>query len=116
MSENKRYAFGFQETQVTSKEDILGYLGGQREYHYYSVKEPFEGVTDNSTVVLQIQMTINQQKQIIERSVYTALDLLGDVGGLFDALKSICSAVLFVLFYATRAGPHNYIIKRLFKK
>ena len=51
-----------------------------------------------------------------ERSVYTVLDLLGDVGGLNDALTIIAQVLLFILFHLTKAGPHNYIIKRLFKR
>ena len=41
--------------------------------------------------------------------------MLGDVGGLFDALCGIATIVLFLLSKLTNSGPHNYIIKRVFK-
>ena len=34
-----------------------------------------------------------------DRAVYTSLDLLGDVGGLFDALKGIASLFVSLYFY-----------------
>ena len=48
------------------------------------------------------------------RSIYTFLDLLGDSGGLFDALKGISS--LIVTFYFSIFGNPmtEYILKALF--
>ena len=49
-----------------------------------------------------------------ERSVYTFLDLLGEVGGLMDALIQILALCLYLLSFITNEGPHNYVISRLF--
>ena len=51
-----------------------------------------------------------------ERSIYTALDLFGDVGGLFEALKVLASIIMFVAQIIIKGGPQNYIIPRLFKR
>ena len=37
---------------------------------------------------------LNQMSKNIERSTYSALDLLGDVGGLFDGLRIITSFLI----------------------
>ena len=51
-----------------------------------------------------------------ERQVYTSLDFLGDIGGLFDALCAICKIILALIAYLMRSGPQSFIIKRLFKR
>ena len=40
-----------------------------------------------------------------ERSIYTALDLFGDVGGLFEALKVLASIIMFVAQIIIKGGP-----------
>ena len=42
--------------------------------------------------------------KIHKKSIYTVLDLLGDVGGLFDALKAIASVFISINF-ALRGSP-----------
>ena len=48
------------------------------------------------------------------RSVYTLFDLLGDVGGLFDALKGIMSTVVAFYFFIFGNPMHEYLLKALF--
>ena len=48
---------------------------------------------------------------IYSRAIYTLLDLLGDVGGLIDALKLICSMIIAVI---SNGDFSNYIISKLF--
>ena len=40
------------------------------------------------------------------RAIYTALDLLGDVGGLFDALKGFTS-IIMALYFSICGDPIN---------
>ena len=50
------------------------------------------------------------------RSIYSALDMLGDVGGLLDGLKLIGSLVMF-LFHLMRGDPLNdFLLKAIFKR
>ena len=49
---------------------------------------------------------------VYSRSIYNALDFLGDVGGLFDALKLICIGILSIL--GTSDGLPSRLIGRLF--
>ena len=45
------------------------------------------------------------------RSIYNALDFLGDVGGLLDALKLIASVIISLTFSTTQA---QYLLNNLF--
>ena len=49
---------------------------------------------------------------VYSRSIYNALDFLGDVGGLFDALKLIGAGLISVL--GTGGGLTGRLISRLF--
>ena len=105
-------------SQVTSKENLLGIslLQSEVETTYYTVVDPIENASDNEMIPVQILFTTSDRIQFDERSIYNTLDMLGDIGGLFDALCVICTVFLFLLSLITKSGPHNYIIKRVFKK
>ena len=45
-----------------------------------------------------------EQVSFHERSVYNILDLLGDVGGLFDALYGVCAVLIFLVSLITGSG------------
>ena len=49
-----------------------------------------------------------------KRSIYTALDLLGDVGGLFDALKGISAFIVALYFKFTGNPMHEYLLEALY--
>ena len=51
---------------------------------------------------------------IHKRSIYTFLDLLGDVGGLFDALKYIASIIVALYFNIFGKPLDAYLLKALF--
>ena len=59
---------------------------------------------------------MSPDSQNYERSVYTSLDLLGDVGGLYDALYAIAYLVIIAFKFACKRGSHNFIVPRLFKR
>ena len=48
------------------------------------------------------------------RSIYNSLDLLGDVGGLFDALKGIGSFLIAIYFRVFGNPIHSYLLRKLF--
>ena len=50
---------------------------------------------------------------MIERTVYTSLDFLGDVGGLMSILIDIGS---FVLMFLSGNGLHYMLLSQIFKK
>ena len=48
------------------------------------------------------------------RSIYTGLDLLGDIGGLFDALKGISSFILAIYFSVFGDPIHKFLMESIF--
>ena len=48
------------------------------------------------------------------RSIYNSLDLLGDVGGLFDGLRGIGSFLITIYFRVFGNPIHPYLLKSLF--
>ena len=70
--------------------------------------------TDN----LLYSVVFNLKKEVIhhDRSIYTFLDLLGDIGGLFDALKGIFSILITLNFYIFGDPLHSFLLKSLFYK
>ena len=48
------------------------------------------------------------------RSIYNSLDLLGDVGGLFDALKGIGTFLIAIYFRVFGNPIHSYLLRKLF--
>ena len=59
---------------------------------------------------------LNTDVKIYRRQIYTILDLLGDIGGLLDALKAFGS--VFVLFYFKITGDQvtHYLLESIFKQ
>ena len=49
-----------------------------------------------------------------KRSIYTTLDLLGDIGGLFDALKGISSFIVAFYFNIFGDPIQSYLLTALF--
>ena len=57
---------------------------------------------DPENIFFSLELDLDSDIMQHNRSVYTFLDYLGDVGGLFDALKGIFS--LMVTFYFSLFG------------
>ena len=54
---------------------------------------------------------MNQNKYIIERTVYTSLDWLGDVGGLMGILFSLGS---FIMMFISGNGLNYMLLSHMF--
>ena len=73
---------------------------GERPYEFY----------DN--VHVGIVYEINLDRRRIQRSVYSLLDWIGDVGGLLEAMFVILSVLIVIYQYKTF---EIYMIQNLFK-
>ena len=63
-----------------------------------------------------VQFELNTEVLHHDRSIYTFLDLLGDVGGLLDALSGISSVIIFLYFSVTGNPIHEYLLNALFMR
>ena len=67
-------------------------------------------VEDPERKLISIAIYLNRDVVYHNRSIYTSLDLLGDIGGLFDALKGIFSVVVTFYFYLFGDPLYSYLL------
>ena len=65
-------------------------------------------------LLFSVEFKLSKDVQHHNRSVYTLFDLLGDVGGLFDALKGIMSINVALYFLLFGNPMHEYLLKALY--
>ena len=68
-------------------------------------------VNDVDDLVALINFSLDPQEIYYTRSIYNVLDLLGDVGGLFEGLRII--SYIFISIF-TPLSTINYFTPRLF--
>ena len=61
-------------------------------------------------------MGMSPDVEIHNRQIYSILDLLGDIGGLFDALKAITSIFLSIIFALTGNPIEEFLLSLVFKR
>ena len=104
--------------EADSEESYLG-LGllsnNQRAWFDYKSKEPeIESGYAPDNLLFSVEYLLERDVIIHSRSIYTALDLLGDVGGLFDALKGISTFVVVLYFQIFGSPIDEYLLKSIF--
>ena len=72
-------------------------------------ERPYE-FKDRVHKTLSFEMSTNLAT--VDREVYTGLDWVGDLGGLFDGLKLMFSSVLAILTYK---NYDTYMVAKLFQ-
>ena len=88
-------------------------FGKDSEHSFYTI---LDGVLQPviGDEIFYLQYSLSNEAKFHERTIYNMLDLLGDIGGLQDALCQITAFLLFFISIITKEGPHNHIMKRLF--
>ena len=71
---------------------------------------------DPENIFFSLELDLDSDIMQHNRSVYTFLDYLGDVGGLFDALKGIFSLVVTFYFSLFGSPLKEFLLKSLFLK
>ena len=72
------------------------------------------GFLGNGNIMLY--MLLNPDVQIYKRKIYTILDLLGDVGGLLDALRAFGSVAVMIFFHLCGNPVHHYLLEAIYKQ
>ena len=60
-------------------------------------------------------ISMNPDLRVHKRQIYTILDLLGDVGGLLDALKAFGSIIILLHFKLVGDPVIKYLLESIFK-
>ena len=67
-------------------------LGDANEKVWWNLENEFtflSPVKDPPNVFFELIISLNVERKVYKRSIYTVLDWLGDLGGLIDALKGL---------------------------
>ena len=73
-------------------------------------------VYDDDKHLFTAELRLEKDVKHHDRSIYTLLDVLGDVGGLFDALKGISSIIVTFYFNIFGNPMHDYLLKSIFTR
>ena len=65
--------------------------------------------------VFKIRIKMSEQTVAHQRSIYNALDWLGDIGGLLDGLTTIGSFVVAIYSFILGDPLDSYLLQSLFK-
>ena len=71
--------------------------------------------TPDNYAVLEIFIEMSPDISIMTRNVYSLLEFLGDIGGLFDMLRYIGQFIIFTFTAISGSQLNQYIIANLFE-
>lgn len=111
--------YKLQKHEADSEESFLG-LGlmenNRRTWFDFASETPITGRTYADDLMFGLEFILERDLIYHKRSIYTSLDLLGDVGGLFDALKTIMSLLVSLYFSIFGDPSQSYLLRALFLK
>jgi hypothetical protein len=90
--------------------DDYSFTKGNVLNSFYSVKEMTSDEYESSAdLYASVKLSLDAESQSYTRNVYTILDVIGQVGGIFSLLTSFCA--LIVGIYAEKMAMHSIISK-----
>ena len=69
----------------------------------------------NKQTLFALDFVLSKDQTFHKRSIYTILDILGDVGGLLDGLRILGGVVMSIYTFAVRNPLNTFLVKSLFK-
>ena len=103
------------EHTLESEETYDGFGWFPREETFYPVGSEDLDITYNDTLGGFI-ITFSNQSTQHTRSIYSALDFLGDVGGLLDMLRLVALTFLQFVALVTGSGIDAFLLGQIFKE
>ena len=82
---------------------------------YYEISRSENMPSANTDVVMSLEFEMNTDYISHVRHVYSFLDFLGDVGGLFDMLKIVGEVLVSGVTLLAGSGLNRFIIASMFK-
>ena len=91
------YTLNLEQTELTSEETFDGLGWGARHSTFYSVNKGVEYNTPDplSFGGIQVQMSLDKKQHL--RAIYSALDCLGDIGGLYGIFLDIGGLLISIV-------------------
>jgi hypothetical protein len=90
--------------------DDYSFTKGNEQNSFYSVKEmTSDEYESEADLYASVKLSLDAESQNYSRNVYTILDVIGQVGGIFSLLTSFCA--LIVGIYAEKMAMHSILSK-----
>ena len=85
-----------QKQNLESEPDVSHAIFSPKELEWYKMilRDEINDVLKYDNAALLLAFSTNERVKSFKRSAYNALDLLGDIGGLYDGLKLLSTAIL----------------------
>ena len=115
---DKHLTYNLRLHEADSEESFLG-LGiasnNKRTWFDFSSRNPevFSAYMDYD-ILFAVEVRLDKDVQHYNRSIYTFTDVLGDIGGLLDALKAISSWFMAIFFSSFGNPMHKHLLKNMF--
>ena len=114
----KHLTYRQQKNEAESEESKLG-LGllpnNERTWFDYVSKDPeIDPGYENDEMLFAVEFQVSKDVRHHVRSIYSFLAVLGDIGGLKEALTQIASLIVFLKFLFFGNPMHEEMLERLF--
>ena len=87
-----------------------------REAEFYVVNTDDADFSFQDGVIAGFLISFNPEIVHHTRSIYSALDFLGDIGGLYDMLKIVAEVLLSVWSLIVGCGLDAFLLESIFKE
>ena len=110
-------SYSIRENRLQSQEGLIGLslFEDETETDFYTLEfvgsEPAVG-----NAILTLAIFGDSNYQFYNRSIYTFFDMLGDIGGLFDALCYLSTMISFSVSMCTVSGQDRFIVSNIFQR
>ena len=92
-----------------------GFFPKEEEFfNLIKLDEYNDGLYPNSFGGVQMQMSLNTV--LYTRSIYSVLDFLGDVGGLYSILMSLCQIIVGIPTFLFGSKLQKFLADKIFEK
>ena len=106
--------FSIKKETLESEESFNGFGLDTREETYYT-SQRISSIYKYPDILCGFRIQTSDEIISNSRSIYNALDFLGDVGGLFDMLCIVGNICLQFLTFIFGSGLDSYLVTNLFK-
>ena len=89
----------------------LGSMTLEDETGFFSFREPNRELTIENDVQTSVTFEMSFEQRVYNRKVYSVLDLLAELGGLFGTLGALSFMIIFLIQYR---GVYQFIMADLF--
>ena len=90
--------YTFLENRIVAADNYMNPFSSKSATFYTKTREISSSATGNGEII-EFRFTLDTDIPTFERSVYSILDLLSDVGGLFEGIRYILKSVIFFISF-----------------